>query len=145
MFESLISLVYNFWYKRQLHINTNFSVTRWMLCVIPHIRKYAKYHLDSDHRRQVNIVIKKLFYGWSEYEMAFNQDLFCTEYTDFITIMVHLMGMNLYIKANTSVMVAVICGIKNIHFLAPRLLVLLHVESSQRFLLLAQQRILGVT
>ena len=63
MLESLISLVYNFWYNRQLHINPAFSVTRWMLCVILHIRKYAKYHLDSDHRRQVKNVIKKLFNG----------------------------------------------------------------------------------
>ena len=83
MLESLIYLVYNFWYKRQLHINTDFSVAGWMLCVIPHISKYAKYHLYSDHRKQVNNVIKKLFYGLSEYEMDFNQDLSCTEYTEF--------------------------------------------------------------
>ena len=81
--ESLISLVYNFCYKRQLHIKTDFSVTGWILCVIPHIHKYAIYYLDSYHRKHVNNVIKKWFYGWSEYEIDFNQDLFCIEYTDF--------------------------------------------------------------
>ena len=34
---------------------------------------------------------------------------------------------------------------QKIHFLVPRLLVLLHVESHQRFLVLVQQSVLGVT
>ena len=58
--------------------------------------------------------------------------------------MVHLMGINLSGKAKTSDMVTVICGIKNIHFLAPRFLVLLHVDSHQRFLVLVHQSVLGV-
>ena len=49
----------------QLHINTEFSVTGWMLCGTPHILKDAKYNSDSDHRKQVNNVIKTLFYGLS--------------------------------------------------------------------------------
>ena len=40
--------------------------------------------------------------------------------------------------------VTVICGIKNIHFLAPRFLVLLRVDSHQMFLVLVQQSVLGV-
>ena len=40
-----------------------------------------------------------------------------------ITRLVHLMVMNLCEKTITSEMVTVICGIKNIHFLSPRLLV----------------------
>ena len=47
MLESLSFSVCKLWQKRQLHINTDFSVTGWMLCVIPHIRKDAKYHSDS--------------------------------------------------------------------------------------------------
>ena len=39
------------------------------------------------------------------------------------------MLMNLYGKVKTSEMVTVIFGIKNIHFLAPRFLVLVHEES----------------
>ena len=54
-----------------------------MLCVIPHIRKYENDHSDSDHRKQVNNVIKPLFSGASEEEMAVTQDIFLTEYTDF--------------------------------------------------------------
>ena len=43
----------------------------------------AKYHSYSDHRKQVNNVIKKLFSGASEDEMSVTQDIFWTEYTDF--------------------------------------------------------------
>ena len=73
------------WQKSQLHINTNFAVTGWMLCVITHICKDAKDHSDSDNRKQVNNVIKILFRKLSEYEMVVTQDLFCTEYIDFDT------------------------------------------------------------
>ena len=61
MLESLSSTVCNLWQKRQLHINTDFAVTGWMLCVIPHIRKNAKDNSDRNHRKQVNNVIKTLF------------------------------------------------------------------------------------
>ena len=54
-----------------------------MLCVIPHIWKYAKYNSDSDHRKQVNNVIKTVFHGTSEDEITVTQDIFCTEYTEF--------------------------------------------------------------
>ena len=51
--------------------------------VISHIRKDAKDHSNSDHRKQVNNVIKTLFFGESEGEMSVTQDIFCTECTDF--------------------------------------------------------------
>ena len=54
-----------------------------MLCVIPHIHKDSKDHSDNDHRKQVNNVIKTLFSGASEDEMAVTLDLFWTEYTVF--------------------------------------------------------------
>ena len=54
-----------------------------MLCVIPYIQKDAKYHSYSDHRKQVNNIIKTLFSGASEEEMSVTQDIFWTEYTDF--------------------------------------------------------------
>ena len=54
-----------------------------MLCVIHHIRKYATDHSDSDHRKQVNNIIKTLFHGLSEDKMAVTQDIFWTEYTYF--------------------------------------------------------------
>ena len=116
-----------------------------MLCVIPHIRKDAKDHSESDHWKQVNNVINTLFSGASEEEMNVTLDLFGLSTLNSITRLVHMMLMNLYGKSKTLVMATVICGIKNIHFLSPRILVLLHVESNQRFLVLAQQSVLGVT
>ena len=58
--EILSYLVHSLFQKRQFHINTDFAVTRWMLCVIPHISKDAKDNLDSDHWKQVNDEIIKL-------------------------------------------------------------------------------------
>ena len=66
MLESLSFSLCTLWQKRQLHINTDFAVNEWMLCVITHICKDEKDHLDSDHRKQVNNVIKTLFSGASE-------------------------------------------------------------------------------
>ena len=54
-----------------------------MICVIPHIRKDAKYHSDSDHRKQVNNIIKILFHGVPKEKMAVTQDIFWTEYIYF--------------------------------------------------------------
>ena len=67
----------------QLHINTDFSVTGCMIFVIPHIHNDVKYHSNSDHRKQVNNVIKSLFFGQSDDEIDISQDNFWTEYTDF--------------------------------------------------------------
>ena len=61
MLESLSSKVCNLLQKRQLHINTDFAVTGWMLCVIPHIRMDVKYHSDRNHKKKVNNVIKRFF------------------------------------------------------------------------------------
>ena len=66
----LSSLICTLWQKRKIHINTDFEVTGWMLCAIPHIRKDAKDNPDSDHRKQVNYVIKMLFCGLSKEKMA---------------------------------------------------------------------------
>ena len=63
MFESLSSLVCILWKKIKLHTNTDFEVTGCMLCVILHVRKDAKDYSDSDHRNQINNVIKTFFSG----------------------------------------------------------------------------------
>ena len=83
MLVSLSSSVCNIWQKRQIHINTDFEVTGWILCVITHIRKDAKYHSDSDHIKQVKSVIKTLFHGVPEDKIAVTKDIFWNEYTDF--------------------------------------------------------------
>ena len=61
----LSSLLCTVWHKIQIHTNTDFSVTRWMLCIILHNFRYSKYHSDSDYRKHVNNVIKTLFCGLS--------------------------------------------------------------------------------
>ena len=101
MSESLSFSVYKLWQKRKSHINTDFSVTGCMLCVISHISKDAKDHSYSDHRKKVNNVINTLFSGASEEEIAVTLDLFWTEYTEFDNMIGILMLMNLYGKANT--------------------------------------------
>ena len=73
-----------------------------MLCVIPHNRKDSKDHSDSDHSKQVNNVIKTLFHGLPEDEMAVTLDTFGLSTLILITRMVHLIGMDLYGKAKTS-------------------------------------------
>ena len=83
MLESPSSTVCNLWQKRQLQINTDFSATECMLCVITHIRKDAKDHPDRNHGKQVNNIIKRLFSGSSEEEMNVTLDIFWTEFTDF--------------------------------------------------------------
>ena len=45
----------------QLHIKNDFAVTGWMICVIPHIRKDAKYLSDSDHRKQVIMLSNEVY------------------------------------------------------------------------------------
>ena len=83
MLENLSSAVCKLWQKIKIHINTDFTVTGWMPCVIPHIRKDAKYHSDSDHSKQVKNVIKALFHGVPEYLMDVTQCIFWTEYNEF--------------------------------------------------------------
>ena len=140
----LSSLICNLWKKSKLHIKTDFSVTGWLLCIITHIRKDAKYHSDSDHRKQVNNVIKTFFLGYMKMKWLLLKTHFGLGTLDLITRMVHFMVMNLFGKAKTSEMVTVICGIKNIHFLVLMFLVFNNVESYKRFLLLVQQIVLGV-
>ena len=45
------------------------------MCYSTHSQRW-KYHSDSDHRKQVNNVIKKLFHGASEEETSVTQDIF---------------------------------------------------------------------
>ena len=66
----------NYWDKSELNINTAFAVTVLMLCVIPHIHKYASDNSYIDHRKKFSNVIKTLFHGLSEVELHFTQDIF---------------------------------------------------------------------
>ena len=116
-----------------------------MLCVIPHIRKDAKYHSDSDHRKQVNNVIKTSFSGEYEEEIAVTQDIFWTEYTDFDNN-IGSFDADEFIWKSKDIRDG------NSHlwhqkYSPPftKVIGFLHVESHQRFLVLVQQSVLGVT
>ena len=145
MLESLSSTVCNLWQKRQLHINTDFAVTGWMLCVIPHICKDAKDHSDRNHRKQVNNVIKILFSVSSEEEMNVTLEVFWTEYTAFDNKVGSYDADEFIWKSKD-----IIDG--NIHFWNQKyslpftkVLSFLHVESHQSFLVLVYQSVHGVT
>ena len=143
MLVILSPLEYILWHKRQTHINTDFAVTGWMLCVIPHIIKDKQDHSDSDYRKHVKDIIKTFFLDYLRMKCLLLKTHFVLITMTLITIMVNLMGISLYVIENTPDMVTVICGIQNIHFLVPNFLVLFNVESHKRFLILVQQSVLG--
>ena len=71
------------WNKREEHINTDYAVTGWMLCVIPHIRKDVFKSAQNKHHIQVNNVIKNLFAGSTEKELHGALDTVWSEYNSF--------------------------------------------------------------
>ena len=136
MLESLSFSVLGQWGKRGLNINTYFSVTGWMLCVIPHIRKYAKDNSDGDNRKQFNNVIKTFFIIYLRMNCMLPQACFGVGILTLITIMFHLIVKILSGKEKPSFMVICICGIRSIHFFTPRFFVLQNVDLNKRFLVL---------
>ena len=61
MSESLSYLIFNYWGKREVHINTDYSVTGWMLCVITHIYNDGIDNAYGNNRKQFNNVTNKVF------------------------------------------------------------------------------------
>ena len=68
---------------RKEHINTDYAVTGWMLCVIPHIRGDVFKNAQNKHHIQVNNVIKTLFAGSTEKDSHGTLDTFWSEYNLF--------------------------------------------------------------
>ena len=62
-YENISFVIYNLWNKREEHINKNYAVTGWVLCVIPHNREDIFKNAQNKHHIQVNNVIKTLFSG----------------------------------------------------------------------------------
>ena len=58
-YENICFVISSLWNKREEHINTDYSVTGWMLCVIPHIREDIFKNAQNKHHIQVNNVIQK--------------------------------------------------------------------------------------
>ena len=68
---------------REKHINNNYAVTGWMLCVIPHIREDVFKNAQNKHHIDVNNFIKTLFYVSTEKESHETLDMLWREYKNF--------------------------------------------------------------
>ena len=77
--ETICFIISSLWNKREEHINTDYAVTSWMLCVIPHIREDVFKNAQNKHHIQVNNVIKTLFAGSTEKELHGTIDTFWIE------------------------------------------------------------------
>ena len=64
MSEILISLIFNCWNGRGVQINTDYSITGWMLCGITHIINDMIDKYDGSHSKQVKILIKTFFMAY---------------------------------------------------------------------------------
>ena len=78
--DNICFFVSKLWFEIQKHINADYAVTGWMLCVIPHIRKDVFKSSNINHMIQVNTVIKNLFAGQSEKQLNETLDTFWIEY-----------------------------------------------------------------
>ena len=67
--EDICFVISILWNERENHINTDYAVTGWMLCVIPHIGEDFFENAHNKHHIQVNNVIKTLFAGSTEKEL----------------------------------------------------------------------------
>ena len=81
--ENICFVISRLWNKREEHINTDYAVTGWMLCVIPRIREDVFKNAQNKHHIQVKNVIKNLFSGSTEKELHGALDMFWSEYTLF--------------------------------------------------------------
>ena len=68
------------WNEIDNHINTDYDVTSWILCVIPHIRDNLLKISNVKHHFQVKNVIKTLYYGLTEKEFIETLDIFLSKY-----------------------------------------------------------------
>ena len=64
--DNICFVISNLCNERDKHINTDYVVTGWMLCVIPHIREDVFKSAQNNNYIQVNNVIKTLFAGSTE-------------------------------------------------------------------------------
>ena len=64
--ENICFVISSLWNEREKHINTYYTVTGLMLCVIPQIMEDVFKNAQNKHCIQVNNVIKTLFDGSTE-------------------------------------------------------------------------------
>ena len=71
------------WIEKSKLINTDYSVTDWMVCVIPQIRDNVFKRKKKNSMNQVKKIIKTLYDRSSENHFHENLDAFWTEYKTF--------------------------------------------------------------
>ena len=64
--DNICIFISKLWNEREKNTNTDYDVTGWMLCVIPHIREDIFKKAQNNHHIQVNTVIKSVFAGSTE-------------------------------------------------------------------------------
>ena len=112
------------WNEREEHTNTDYALTGWMLCVIPHIREDIFKNAQNKHHIQVNNVIQKK--NLDQLKSSYMELLIHSQANIQISIkiMIPLTAMNLYVIVNILVMATVIYCIKNNHYHPPKIFVL---------------------
>ena len=68
--EILCFVISKLWIEEEKHINTDYAVTGWVLCVIPHIKKDVLKIQMKNNRNQVNNVIFFFFLAGLRVPMA---------------------------------------------------------------------------
>ena len=81
--ENICFVISSLWNEREKHINTDYAVNGWILCVIPHIREDVFKNAQNKHHIQVNNVIKSFFSGSTEKELHESLDTFWSKYKIF--------------------------------------------------------------
>ena len=59
--ENLCFVISKLWIERKKHINTDYAMTGWMLCVIHQIWEDVFKNSNENNRNQVNTVLENLF------------------------------------------------------------------------------------
>ena len=124
VFWSICLVISSLWNEREKHINTDYSMTACMLCVIPHIMVDVFKNALNKHHIQVNNLIKTFFLD--QLKKRYMELLIRSGANINISIkkMILLTEMNLYGILKILVMVTVIYGIRNTHYHPPKFLVL---------------------
>ena len=111
--DNICFVVSNLWNETEKHINTDYAVTGWMLCVITHIRENVFKNEQNNHHIQVNTVIKICFLDQlknSYMKLSINSG---ANIQISIIRMITLTAMNLSETVKILLMVTFIYGIRN--------------------------------
>ena len=124
VFWKYMFIISKLWNKREEHINTNYDVTGWMLCVIPHIRE------DVFKMHKINIIFRWAML--SKLCLLDNQkksymELLISSVVNILYSIIRMIYLTVIILSGTVnilLMVTFIYGIINTHYHPPHFLVL---------------------